>query len=261
MILGSTSSIEYLHEYAKVVCDCILDFAKDKKENSRLKTIHLVNFNDSQTNALYTAFKNRCMSARQGSEAWSPSGMKYFNKGSTRPQFDASKYKKQEVWETVVNSESDFESFIERGNETCQIEQEKSDEKGNIVFIDSDEEEDIGSHVENAEAKIDVDKAENEPSMCIICMDDEMEDPVRLKKCQHKFCRNCIEEYFSHKPVCPVCSTVYGEIFGNQPPGTATVYLDRHSLPGYDCSTVIIHYEIPDGMQTVRLNHTLSITC
>ena len=249
MILGSTSSTEYLLEYAKVVCDCILDFANEIKENTRLKTIHLVNFNQSQTNALYRAFKDRCISSRQESEAWSPSGKKDFNKGSTRAQFDASKYKKHEVWEPVVNSESDFESFIE-----------KSDEKkkeGNIVFIDSEEEEeDIGSHVENAEAKLDVDKVENEPSMCIICMDDEMEDPVKLKNCQHKFCRNCIEEHFSHKPVCPVCSTVYGEIFGNQPPGSATVYLDSNSLPGFDCSTIIIHYEIPDGKQTVRLIHT-----
>nr|XP_022342310.1 uncharacterized protein LOC111136032 [Crassostrea virginica] len=230
---GSTSSKEYLHEYAKVVCDCIMDFAKEIKENARLKTVHLVNFNESQTNALYKAFKNRCVSSRQGSEAWSPSGMKDFNKGSTRPQFDASKYKKQEVWETVINSESDFESFIER------VKEDEKKKEGNIVFIDSDEEEDISSHVENAE-----------PSMCIICMDGEMEDPVKLKNCQHKFCRNCIEECFSRKPVCPVCSTVYGEIFGNQPPGTATVYLDSNSLPGYDCSTIIIHYEIPDGMQT-----------
>lgn len=249
-----------MYEYAKVVCECILDFAKEIKENTRLRAVHLVNFNQSHTNALYTALKDMCFSPKRGPEAWSPSGMRGYSKASTQPKFDSSKYKKLQIWDIVANSQSSFESFIEKVRETSQIENEKSDqnkkEAGNIVFIDLDEEEDGGSNVENAEAINDVDKAENEPLMCIICMDDKMEDPVMLKYCQHKFCRSCIEEYFSQKPVCPVCSKVYGEIFGNQPPGTATVYFDSNSLPGYNCSTIIIHYEIPDGMQTVRLIHT-----
>ena len=239
------------------MCDCILNFSKQISDSTRLKTIHLVNFHQPQTAALNTALKNRCILPTHEPGDQSPSGRKdnkYNNHGSTRPQFDPSKYKKQEVWETVDNSQSDFESFIEKVKGTPQAAQKKSDGSkiaGNIVIIDSDEEEDKG-----AKAKQDVDEEENVLSMCIICMDDKMENLVMLKNCKHKFCRSCIEECFSRKPVCPVCSTVYGEIFGNQPPGTATVYLDSNSLPGYDCSTIIIHYEIPDGMQTVRLIHT-----
>ncbi|XP_069140103.1 uncharacterized protein [Argopecten irradians] len=85
---------------------------------------------------------------------------------------------------------------------------------------------------------------------CVICMD-SFEDPVKLKKCGHKFCKECISESFQQKPVCPVCATVYTVVQGDQPvKGVAEVYKDDKSLPGYPgCKTFIINYDFPDGKQ------------
>ena len=47
---------------------------------------------------------------------------------------------------------------------------------------------------------------------CVICME-KMKNPTRLV-CGHEFCRNCIEEQFTYKEVCPVCGRVCGLITG-----------------------------------------------
>lgn len=88
---------------------------------------------------------------------------------------------------------------------------------------------------------------------CTICMDKIRQKEV-LPKCKHEFCKECIAEAMKYKPVCPVCNVFYGKMEGNQPPGNMKVERDRFlRLPGYDGSgTIIIHYAIPDGFQTVR---------
>jgi hypothetical protein len=44
---------------------------------------------------------------------------------------------------------------------------------------------------------------------CVICMD-SMSLPKQLDKCGHKFCTQCIEDYFKTvKQTCPICNTVY----------------------------------------------------
>ncbi|KAJ8317355.1 hypothetical protein KUTeg_005259 [Tegillarca granosa] len=92
--------------------------------------------------------------------------------------------------------------------------------------------------------------AKNEVKKCVICMDD-MNEPVRLKQCDHQFCRECITASFVNKPMCPVCNTVYGSLYGNQPEnGKATIYEDATALPGFPhCKTFIIVYDFPDGIQ------------
>jgi hypothetical protein len=44
---------------------------------------------------------------------------------------------------------------------------------------------------------------------CVICMD-SMSLPKKLDKCGHKFCTQCIDDYFKTvKQTCPICNTVY----------------------------------------------------
>ncbi|KAK3106023.1 hypothetical protein FSP39_011190 [Pinctada imbricata] len=102
-------------------------------------------------------------------------------------------------------------------------------EKGNLAIIDDDDESD---------------------NSCVVCME-PMDQPVALRNCGHQFCRDCILDYFSRKPSCPMCNTMYGKLYGDQPvDATANVYLDKSSLPGHEGhGTFIIDYDIPDGRQ------------
>jgi hypothetical protein len=93
------------------------------------------------------------------------------------------------------------------------------------------------------------------PDTCVICMD-AFTKPVKLRKCNHTFCRECIMDFFSMKSACPVCNCIYGTIYGDQPTnGTATIYLDNTtSLPGHKGGTYIIVYDFPNGTQEVFIN-------
>ncbi|XP_062598992.1 uncharacterized protein LOC134260456 [Saccostrea cucullata] len=87
------------------------------------------------------------------------------------------------------------------------------------------------------------------PENCVICMD-TFTNPVKLRKCNHAFCKQCITDFFSFKSACPVCNTTYGTIYGDQPRnGTATIYLEKTSLPGHKDGTYTILYDFPDGIQ------------
>ncbi|XP_062595927.1 uncharacterized protein LOC134257309 [Saccostrea cucullata] len=93
---------------------------------------------------------------------------------------------------------------------------------------------------------------------CVICQSEHKVDCQRkLDKCEHVFCRECIENYFKReKPVCPVCNTVYGEITGNMPPGIMSYYTSTGHLPGHDdVGVIVIEYDIPDGVQTEEHPH------
>ena len=89
--------------------------------------------------------------------------------------------------------------------------------------------------------------------VCIICLDD-LSKPVELTRCHHCFCKECISGFFSEKPACPVCNTVYGKVYGLQPiNGEAKIFKDKRSLPGYPkTDTLIISYEFPNGKQEVN---------
>ncbi|EDK97899.1 E3 ubiquitin-protein ligase DTX3L [Mus musculus] len=85
---------------------------------------------------------------------------------------------------------------------------------------------------------------------CVICMDTISNKHV-LPKCKHEFCTSCISKAMLIKPVCPVCLTSYGIQKGNQPEGTMSYSTQKGSLPGYEgCGTIVINYEIKDGIQT-----------
>jgi len=93
---------------------------------------------------------------------------------------------------------------------------------------------------------------------CVICLC-PMTQPKKLA-CGHSFCADCINESFKKcQPKCPSCGRLFGVMKGNQPPGTMTVQSVTDSLPGFEhCGTLVIKYDIPDGIQSVSLTLKLS---
>jgi len=88
---------------------------------------------------------------------------------------------------------------------------------------------------------------------CVICLE-PMIDPKQLD-CGHKFCKNCIDEYFKKgQPKCPSCGKLFGVLRGNQPPGRMSHTLPRLKLAGYESYGAIeITYDIPSGIQRVSI--------
>ncbi|CAL8323486.1 unnamed protein product [Merluccius merluccius] len=83
---------------------------------------------------------------------------------------------------------------------------------------------------------------------CTICLD-TLRDRKTLK-CQHYFCRECIDSVFRYKPACPICNTFFGVYRGTQPRGTMTVARGASSLPGFaNCGSITIQYAFPGGVQ------------
>lgn len=50
-----------MQQFADVTCSCIIDFRKHIKDSTRLRTIHLANYDQSATEALVRAFKSRLL--------------------------------------------------------------------------------------------------------------------------------------------------------------------------------------------------------
>lgn len=93
---------------------------------------------------------------------------------------------------------------------------------------------------------------DKEEDICIICME-PITNKLVLWKCNHKFCRPCIDKAMTYKPVCPVCQTSYGVQKGNQPEGTMNVTYMTRSLPGYErYGTIMIEYSMKGGIQTEK---------
>ncbi|XP_062613012.1 uncharacterized protein LOC134274798 [Saccostrea cucullata] len=270
---GSVKDTQHLQEYADVICNCILEFSKQIKQDTRLREIHLVNSQAPATDALKKAFQN-CECADPNSTKQS-SPKPYGQNDTRRWHFDPKKYKYEEMWKILEKSEVDFEEFIKACPQKHPVQEEtsaisgvksisKGSSVGNVVLIESSDDEAEPCDTElkrkekdaiakagaNTDPKVNVQESEDEESKCIICMDEKMEDPVKLKTCGHSFCRECIKDYFLHKSACPICNTVYGDMFGNQPEGTAKIYTDKAPLPEFSCPTIIIDYDIPDGVQT-----------
>ena len=87
---------------------------------------------------------------------------------------------------------------------------------------------------------------------CPICLGPFVR-PMMLPTCKHVFYESCIKSSFQVKQTCPICRKGYGIICGTQPANaTMTVTHEAWSLPGYySCGTIVIHYHIPGGIQTV----------
>ncbi|NXE27779.1 DTX3L ligase, partial [Ardeotis kori] len=86
--------------------------------------------------------------------------------------------------------------------------------------------------------------------VCPICMD-KIKNKEILRKCNHEFCKSCIEEAMTYKLACPVCNTIYGLVEGDQPEGTMSNRTIPLCLPGYPkCGTIEITYSMQGGIQT-----------
>ncbi len=71
-----------------------------------------------------------------------------------------------------------------------------------------------------------------------------------MDKCGHSFCTKCIDWAFKTKKQCPICSTVYGPLTGNQPPGKMLEAFRSKPLPGFkSCGTIVISYKFSSGIQ------------
>nr|XP_009478772.1 PREDICTED: E3 ubiquitin-protein ligase DTX3L [Pelecanus crispus] len=91
---------------------------------------------------------------------------------------------------------------------------------------------------------------DNDKDVCPICME-RIHNKEILSKCNHAFCKSCIDQAMTYKQVCPVCNTVYGLMKGDQPEGTMSTRLLPFSLSGYPgCGTIEITYAMHSGIQT-----------
>ncbi|XP_010179077.1 PREDICTED: E3 ubiquitin-protein ligase DTX3L, partial [Mesitornis unicolor] len=91
---------------------------------------------------------------------------------------------------------------------------------------------------------------EDDKDVCPICMD-KINDKEILRKCNHAFCKSCIEQAMTYRQICPVCNTVYGLMKGDQPEGTMSFKTLPFHLPGYpNCGTIRITYDMHGGIQT-----------
>ena len=89
---------------------------------------------------------------------------------------------------------------------------------------------------------------------CVICFDLLCEKPVlRVKKCKHMFCKNCLLGALNHNRKCPTCQGSIGEPQGTCPSGEMHISVDQAlSCGGHEnVGTIIIVYKIPPGRQRV----------
>ncbi|KTG01393.1 hypothetical protein cypCar_00043357, partial [Cyprinus carpio] len=81
----------------------------------------------------------------------------------------------------------------------------------------------------------------------------------KLAQCGHLYHLQCLVAMYNNgnkdgSLQCPTCKTIYGVKTGNQPPGKMEYHVIPHSLPGHpDCKTIRIIYNIPPGIQALRL--------
>ncbi|KAM9284534.1 E3 ubiquitin-protein ligase DTX3L [Cariama cristata] len=91
---------------------------------------------------------------------------------------------------------------------------------------------------------------EEDKDICPICME-RISNKEILRRCNHAFCKSCIDQAMKYKQTCPVCNTVYGPVKGDQPDGTMSVGKLSSALPGYpNCGTIMITYSMCGGIQT-----------
>ncbi|OPL20745.1 putative dtx3 e3 ubiquitin-protein ligase, partial [Mytilus galloprovincialis] len=193
--------------------------------HSHIRHIHLVNDNAEITRILRDIFQRH--EHREGP----PSKVRDVPRNHSKEfEYHTKGLKLKETWKVqkMTDSSVDISKYFDKISNSSK----DNEKRGNVKIFGDDEEQTFVS--------------EN----CVICMC-EMTDPVRLNRCKHTFCLECITGFFQTKPSCPVCGFVYGKIFGDQPDdGTASIYIDPTSLPGYDeKQTYVIIYEFPKGRQ------------
>lgn len=80
-----------------------------------------------------------------------------------------------------------------------------------------------------------------------------------LEKCSdHFFHVECINNLIGDKNYikCPVCSKIYGILEGDMPYGTFNAYKSPQRCAGYNCDSIIIQYNFPNGTGYTGTNRT-----
>lgn len=97
-------------------------------------------------------------------------------------------------------------------------------------------------------------KSDNDCPICVSSL--VKKNAVKLSKCRHTFCKECIMRWFKTRPTCPICTMAYGLITGMQPLGTMNVRIlpagSPEELQGYPNTEIIqIFYNFPSGIQVI----------
>lgn len=205
---------------AKALCAAVIEFCSRTRTGGTLKEIHLVDIDSKQTNETNRRFKR------------SPS----FHHITDKPLSRGASGR--------ANASPSQTQSMPTGPYTSG----DGDEDGTRARSNSMEaKKQTGSRSAGSEKK----------DICPICFDSLVAKPKKcLPKCGHDFCKKCIDQAFKTKNACPVCSTLYGEITGNQPAnGTMRDRVMAYThLRGYGkCGTIAIDYNLPSGVQTVGI--------
>ena len=68
--------------------------------------------------------------------------------------------------------------------------------------------------------------------------------------CSHKYHKVCLLQLIGNKKwaKCAICSTIFGNMIGDQPDGQMTHYIDKNTkCTGYHAGTIIINYNMKSG--------------
>jgi deltex-like protein len=75
-------------------------------------------------------------------------------------------------------------------------------------------------------------------------------DVILLENCaDHFFHVECLNNLIGDKNnfKCPICSKIYGVLVGDMPTGTFRAYKINDRCNGYNCNTIVINYNFPNG--------------
>ena len=89
---------------------------------------------------------------------------------------------------------------------------------------------------------------------CAICMDQlNVRTCVALRKCNHVFHADCIQQAFSHSAKCPTCRKSIGDSVakGKSPSGDMTISTSSMKCSGFRVDSILINYTIPSGQQKI----------
>jgi deltex-like protein len=114
-----------------------------------------------------------------------------------------------------------------------------------------------------------------EEEKCMICLEEfvikdiekecssEYDDDILMLGCSHKYHKMCLFQMIGEKKwaKCPICSTIFGHMTGDQPSGTMKNYTDKNlTCQGYHNGTIIINYNFPSGSKNGKAFHGTSRT-
>ncbi|XP_060069510.1 uncharacterized protein LOC132549586 [Ylistrum balloti] len=242
---GSLETPQYVEKCSEVMFEAFEEFTWKNKQ-IYLKEVHLVDLReDVITKVLQETFNKKVLSLRSLPlpPPHQPTPLRKTQQFEVSGHYDTIPYEGSMRKLNPEQNRKIDEWKSKACSRTLDIDQYVTKKKGNMKIIGGDYSTKQGGST-GATCGDDTEDG------CIICMD-TFDEPVKLKKCGHMFCKDCISESFKQKPVCPVCTTVYTVVQGDQPvDGIACVYEENSSLPGYSGNkTLIINYVFSDGTQ------------